>query len=493
MQQRRPHSSVADGNGIAEPSRDQRRLERRLAKERRAAVSATGGGAQKRLRRVKRSDKYNRSAWASAADKHLRMAFIASFALFGFVGVTVFRMLRGGDVASSGRGGTAHWRPRPRRAEGEYNSDSIHRNAEPGLFGRLRGNKYSIPESMTRIGNKKMWYAELRREYDTDVLPKDDERSIKFVEEERERQGVYAQSPKASTPYDVHDCPDSPPKGYPVQWNVLEVLENWPTDDSDPQRHRGIYQGICIFDYRTELDKAEKYRRREVPFIMRNDPAVARAAERWNHPGYMERLLMGKEDTMRRTEYSPNNHFMYWVDKRDKKERKRAQKKIEEEGREGMHNGFGRGDQRDMAEAMKGLEKFDELRDRLAAAEDYLEDHEDDDEAQGAVEVLRRLVHEAKQRRFEETLANWKPPTENLRMTYTEWLGHANVTDDQLGPDNPHWYFRLIGCGDMGENTADGSCDKGSSEWLFDELTFFQPRMGKDQSFYLVEPEKQKG
>jgi hypothetical protein len=74
-----------------------------------------------------------------------------------------------------------------------------------------------------------------------------------------------------------------------------------------------------------------------------------------------------------------------------------------------------------------------------------------------------------------------------LRMDYATWLRHANVTDDQLGPDHPHWYYRLIGCGlGMGN---DGSCDKGSSEYLFDELPFFQPK----ESLYVVEPDEQKG
>ena len=68
-----------------------------------------------------------------------------------------------------------------------------------------------------------------------------------------------------------------------------------------------------------------------------------------------------------------------------------------------------------------------------------------------------------------------------------DWLRHANVSDDQLGPDHPHWYYRLIGCGLPGN---DGSCDTESSEYLFDELTFFQPRA--DQ-LYIVEPEEQKG
>jgi len=40
---------------------------------------------------------------------------------------------------------------------------------------------------------------------------------------------------------------------------------------------------------------------------------------------------------------------------------------------------------------------------------------------------------------------------------------------------------------------GDGDCDKGSSEWLFDELTYFQPRMGEERPFYLIEPMQQKG
>ena len=106
---------------------------------------------------------------------------------------------------------------------------------------------------------------------------------------------------------------------------------------------------------------------------------------------------------------------------------------------------------------------------------------------------LQKLMNDAKEKKLNK-IQNWQPPTENIRMTYVDWLQHANVTDDQLGPDNPHWYFRLIGCGHMGEGTEDGSCDKGSSEWLFDELTFFQPRQNDEKrSMYIVEPDHQKG
>lgn len=79
----------------------------------------------------------------------------------------------------------------------------------------------------------------------------------------------------------------------------------------------------------------------------------------------------------------------------------------------------------------------------------------------------------------------WKEPTQMIRMTFRDWLHKANNTR-HANPSDPHWYFRLIGCGTMGN---DGSCDSGSSEYLFDELPFFQPK----QSLYVVDPNEQKG
>jgi hypothetical protein len=39
----------------------------------------------------------------------------------------------------------------------------------------------------------------------------------------------------------------------------------------------------------------------------------------------------------------------------------------------------------------------------------------------------------------------------------------------------------------------DGSCDAGSSEYLFDELPFFQPRQEPNGTLYVVDPNEQKG
>merc|ERR1711935_869200 len=57
---------------------------------------------------------------------------------------------------------------------------------------------------------------------------------------------------------------------------------------------------------------------------------------------------------------------------------------------------------------------------------------------------------------------------------------------ESVGPHDPHYYYRLIGCG---ESSPDGRCDKGSSEYLFDELPFFQPK----ESLYIVDPKEQHG
>jgi hypothetical protein len=220
-------------------------------------------------------------------------------------------------------------------------------------------------------------------------------------------------------PYDIYNCPDMPPQGYPYDWTLLDVLTHWPPDDPRPRPQ--VYQGLCVFDFTKEYQKAMNYRENELPFVVRNDPQVQKAVARWNSPNYMQRML-GSE-VKHRTEFSENNHFLYWNKPPDNKKMKRPNL------------------------PKKSLRPW---------------------------------------QRIMETPQNWTQPTKMMRMTYDEWLDHANVTDEKLGPDQPHWYFRLIGCGETGPQ---GECDAGSSEYLYDELTFFQPK----PSLYMVDPNQQKG
>jgi hypothetical protein len=86
-----------------------------------------------------------------------------------------------------------------------------------------------------------------------------------------------------------------------------------------------------------------------------------------------------------------------------------------------------------------------------------------------------------------DRLETWYGTTTQMEMSYDEWLQHANVPKEALAPEKPRWYFRLIGCG----NFRGDVCRNGDygSEYLLDELPFFQPKEG----LYLVEPDKQAG
>ena len=277
-----------------------------------------------------------------------------------------------------------------------------------GIFGLFRGKhgKYRHSDYLNHIGDHSVHYAQLRQKYD-ELLPHQREEDVDRMREyvDALKKNEYKNMMGHEMDYDIHDCPDYPPPNYPYAWNVRDVLDNWPPDDTFEIRSH-IYQGLCTFDYDTEYHKAINYREAEVPFVVQNDPKVMRTAERWNQPNYLMDLL--GDTTHYRTEFSPNNHFMYW-NKPGKKQRQ---------------NG--------------------------------------------------------------NVPENWKPPTKMGRMKFPKWLEHANVTDEELlQPDHEHWYFRLIGCGEMGD------CDKDSSEFLFDELGFFQPT--DENELYMVEPRKQKG
>jgi hypothetical protein len=230
--------------------------------------------------------------------------------------------------------------------------------------------------------------------------------------------------------YDIYNCPDHPVPGYPYEWKLTDVLDRWPPDDPNPPSE--LHQGLCVFDYTTDYAKALRYRQAEVPFVVRNDPQVAATAARWNAPHYMEQLM---GHVQHRAEYSDTNHFLYW-----NAPPKHSKNKKPHDNKEHQHHPKPRG---------------------------------------------LREMHPPE---------NWKEPTKMIRMTYADWLGHANVTDDLTTAADPHWYFRLIGCGETG---PEGQCDAGSSEYLFDELPYFQPQHGTrtnpDGSLYIVDPDQQKG
>lgn len=279
-----------------------------------------------------------------------------------------------------------------------------------GRFSPVVGKDGHIPpprfDELADIGDKSDRYRLIRERVD-EMFPADTvmDRAPEFMAKYKKRNYLPIKTVE-EIGYDPYNCPDDPPENYPAEWLTLDIIENWNPDDTEPRSH--IYQGICVFDYDTEFDKAMRYREMEVPFVIQNDPAVLRAVERWNEPGYLEEVI---GDKARHTEYSVNNHFMYWTMPRNKK---------------------GRG----------GKSHFP---------------------------------------------AEWSKPTEYIRMTYSEWLQKAiSATETNLDKNSPHWYFRLIGNGRMKADQRDVE-----SEWIFDELTFFQPT--EDNPLYLPEPKQQRG
>lgn len=108
--------------------------------------------------------------------------------------------------------------------------------------------------------------------------------------------------------YDILNCPDTPPAGYPYEWNLVQLLQHWGIDDTDiPPDY--LHQGLCVFDWTTDHKKVRTYRQAEVPFVLQNHPDVMQTASRWSTPGYLQDLL---GDTVQRNEHAFTNHFMFW-------------------------------------------------------------------------------------------------------------------------------------------------------------------------------------
>ena len=127
------------------------------------------------------------------------------------------------------------------------------------------------------------------------------------------RQRMPLPNAPSDLPYDILDCPATPPDSYPATWNaVQEVLRHWNPDTVEiPSDY--IHQSLCVLDWRNpnHATRIDTYRRAEVPFVLVNHPEVANVAYRWQQPGYLERLV--GRSTLQRNEYGHHtNHLMYW-------------------------------------------------------------------------------------------------------------------------------------------------------------------------------------
>ncbi|CAN0158461.1 unnamed protein product, partial [Discosporangium mesarthrocarpum] len=116
-----------------------------------------------------------------------------------------------------------------------------------------------------------------------------------------------------SRPIEPFACPDTPPPGYPKEFPLVDLLENWPPDKPGkiPRFH---YLGVCRFDYLTELHKAEAYSAEEKPFLMYNIPTLDQAVSEWSDPIMLSDRLGGEEHHMY---VSSTSHFLYYNGNRE--------------------------------------------------------------------------------------------------------------------------------------------------------------------------------
>ena len=88
---------------------------------------------------------------------------------------------------------------------------------------------------------------------DTQIPPKDDERTgtdNHFFLSKRQGNGMEKSIRRLLMHKRRHNCPEYPPVGYhPVQWLVLEVTKQWPTDDATPRQNSTnafVYSTIAL-------------------------------------------------------------------------------------------------------------------------------------------------------------------------------------------------------------------------------------------------------
>ena len=191
-------------------------------------------------------------------------------------------------------------------------------------------------EEVITFNDRSPFYAELRKSYESFFPPSRQatageyydsnvERSLRAVEDLQTYTDLQTYLPKSDHNssksssknkllyYDIHDCPESPPEGYPVEWNLVhDVLSQWPADDPELPASGKLHQGLCVFDLRDEgnLNKAMNYRNAEVPFVVRGDPQVAQTVERWNAPHYLSSLI---GEAPQGAETSSSGKFTYWT------------------------------------------------------------------------------------------------------------------------------------------------------------------------------------
>jgi hypothetical protein len=277
--------------------------------------------------------------------------------------------------------------------------------------------------------------------YDISTDPKSAEREDRYSSLYRKKFSA------ADLGYDVYNCPPKPPRDYPKAWSVPEVLTNWNPNDviTIPPNHRDVYHSLCIFDYQTQYDIALTYRNAEKPFVIRNDPKVTSVVEKWDDHGEYLHTILGDNEEFR-TERSPVNSFMWY-----------------------------------------------RLRGNKAEKAGYVKPLNDETEMTYG-EWLERALEKDGVALNDEGLIAKARTLKGLRLSHSHKIApeeddHSienGEEESEAEKDKKWYYFRL--------NASMQRAKKGTPDgFVYDELTFFDPRKRKDSKFYIVDPHEERG
>lgn len=265
--------------------------------------------------------------------------------------------------------------------------------------------------------------------------------------------------------YDIYNCPFNPPPDYPKAWKTTEVLSNWNPNDvtTISPSYREVYHGLCIFDYTTQYNEALNYRNLEKPFVIKNDPRVMTVVDRWNDAEddsvgeYLHRVF-GDSDEFR-TERSPNNQFMWYRLRGNKKGPK----------------GYTR-------------PKNDEI--QMSFGE-WLEHALEKDARALNDDKLMERANALKERRLSLSSNNNNNNNAPMQEEEDDPLGGGddktnNDEDSEESKEKKYYYFRL---------NADlrSAREASPSQFIYDELSIFDPRKRRDSEFYIVDPKQERG
>lgn len=297
-----------------------------------------------------------------------------------------------------------------------------------------------------------------------DAALSNNQQSTSYNKQQREDRYNSLYRPKFSSStlgYDIYNCPPTPPQHYPMAWPIPEVLTNWNVNDvtTIAPNYRQVYQGLCIFDYNTQYDIALTYRNAELPFVIRGDPKVERVVEKWDDGTgeYLHSVLGDVEEY--RTERSPTTSFMWYRLRGNGKK-----KGMMDEGYTKPLN--------DETEMTFGEWLEHALEKEGVALQD---------------EGLMQKAASMKERR----LGLWKHaksgPAEDDDELKERGRGGGNKNEESEEEKQKKWYYFRLNVDLRG--SRDGSADK----FVYDELSFFDPRKRKDSQFYIVDPKQERG